>query len=94
LPYGNKEFFSEDVIQRIASGNEPTQTLISLDMLENVLKPHQMRNVLGGSGCGGSCDCWYCECSWHDGAWYQCSGSPVPTWACEGGIFGIQCYQA
>ena len=45
-----KSFISDDVIQRIASGNEPTQTLISLDVLKNVLKPHQMRNVLGGSG--------------------------------------------
>ena len=48
-----KSLLSNDVIQRIASGNEPTQTLISLDVLKNVLKPHQMRNVLGG--CGGYC---------------------------------------
>ena len=41
--------FSDDVIQRIASGNEPAQTLISLDVLKKVLSPHQMRNVLGGS---------------------------------------------
>jgi len=44
-----KSFFSDDAIQRIASGNEPTQTLISIDLLKNVLKPHQLRNVLGGS---------------------------------------------
>jgi len=42
--------FSDDAIQRIASGNEPTQTLISMDVLKNVLNPHQLRNVLGGSG--------------------------------------------
>ena len=49
-----KSFFSDDVIQRITSGIEPTQTKISLDVLKNVLKPHQLRNVLGGSG-GGYC---------------------------------------
>ena len=51
-----KSFFSDDAIQRIASGNETTQTLISLDMLKKVLKPHEMRNVLGGSDeTGGTC---------------------------------------
>ena len=44
-----KSFISDDVIQRITSGNEPTQTKISLDVLKKVLKPHQLRNVLGGS---------------------------------------------
>jgi len=45
-----KRVFSDDVIQRITSGNEPTQTKISLDVLKDVLNPKQMRNVLGGSG--------------------------------------------
>ena len=50
-----KSFISEDAIQRIASGNgETSQTLISLDVIKNVLKPHQLRNVLGGCG-GNSC---------------------------------------
>ena len=45
-----KSFISDDVIQRIASGYEASQTLISMDVLKKVLKPHEMRNVLGGSG--------------------------------------------
>ena len=60
-----KSFISEDAIQRIASGNEPSQTLISMDVLKNVLNPHQLRNVLGGSdgtgdsgGSGSGCACW------------------------------------
>jgi len=57
-----KSFISEDVIQRIASGNgETSQTLISLDVIKNVLKPHQLRNVLGGSG--GSCSTNGVSCS-------------------------------
>ena len=54
--------FSDDVIQRIASGNETTQTRISLDMLKKVLSPHQMRNVLGGSGGNGPEIHCTCEC--------------------------------
>ena len=49
--------FSNDAIQRIASGNEQTQTLISLDVLKDVLKPHQLWNVLGGYGSGGTGTC-------------------------------------
>ena len=44
--------FSDDVIQRIASGYESSQTLISMDVIKKVLKPHEMRNVLGGSDSG------------------------------------------
>jgi len=61
--------FSEDAIQRIASGNEPTQTLISLDVLKNVMKPHQLRNVLGG-GSG------YC-CYWESETDRGCVSHPV-----------------
>ena len=81
-----KSFISEDAIQRIASGNESSQTLISMDVLKNVLKPHQLRNVLGGSG-------WvtcYCICYDFDGEFYDffgtCYGSKTDceSWKCPG----------
>ena len=75
--------FSEDAIQRIASGNEPSQTLISMDVLKKVLNPFEMRNVLGGSGqdddddfdptaCRGGDFC--CTCT-HGVGKYECYGS-------------------
>ena len=70
-----KSFISEDVIQRIASGNESSQTLISMDVLKNVLKPHQLRNILGGSDDNGGS--WYINCIIQCGEWRYyvgCSG--------------------
>ena len=62
--------FTDDVIQRIASGNEIQQTKkISLNVIETVLNPYEMRNVLGGSG-GGSGGYPWCSglCSYNDGS--------------------------
>ena len=90
-----KSFFSNDVIQRIASGNEPTQTLISLDMLENVMNPHQMRNVLGGSGdTSGTCTiccaydnrCRVVNCYWLN----QCED--MAYWLCGDSGWSTNCY--
>ena len=66
--------FSDDAIQRITSVNEPTQTKISLDVLKKVLKPHQMRNVLGGSGDDGNYPLVLCY-----GKWGMCAFSDCHT---------------
>ena len=78
--------FTEDAIQRIASGVEPTQTKISLDVLENVLNSYEMRNVLGGSG-NVTCHC-LCYDSWGDlyDFWATCEGTKeeCESWHCAG----------
>ena len=73
--------FSDDAIQRIASGNETTQTRISLDVLKKVLNPKQMRNVLGGSGDDQEC--------WHRCYYWGMNGEQVPT----ASVWGF-CYEA
>jgi len=71
--------FTDDVIQRIASGNEIQQTKkISLNVIETVLNPYEMRNVLGGSETinGGELPGPTITCGQYWGACWKC----IPDW--------------
>ena len=79
------EIITDDVIRRLARGYEPTQTKISMDALKDVLKPHQLRNILGGSGI---CDEYgpnLCNVECNDGTKACASTCEVAKERCGGG---------